>query len=748
MIAERARLFAIAMSLCPLVAFATPATAQQSEHEHTGAAAYRVGAVRVTEAPVLDGVLDDAVWESAALIDQFVQQEPAEGEPATERTEVRVMYDATNLYLGLRAYDSRPDAIIATEMRRDSERLLEEDNFQVILDTFKDSRSAYMFVTSPLGARLDQQVFEEGEGGRSRGGAGNINSNINRDWDGVWHVSSRRTAEGWQAEIAIPVVTLRFPDSDVQEWGINFMRNIRHKNEQVFWAPIPKAYSITRVSLAGTLTEMSALSRGRDLRIKPALIGGGRRVSETGEVDNSWQRDLALDVKYGITAGLNLDVTVNTDFAQAEVDDERVNLTRFALFFPEKREFFLENAGQFNVGTTASLDRAADLFFSRRIGLTETGGRVPILGGARLTGKIGRNNIAIMDLQTDDAFERPGENYLVARYSRDVFGRSKIGAIVVNKEATGGGPEGNHFNRTFAADMTLAPLPNLSINGFLARTATPDVDSDQTGAHLRAAWLSTSWNVYSEFTDLDDNFNAEVGFVPRVGIRTYKIHVERTPRPGRLGIRLMEPMHNTTYTTDQSGRLLSRRLHNMLGTRFENGSYLNVFYNHYFERLDDPFRIQGVEIAPGGYTFGEWNFMFRSNPAARVYYTLGYSPQDFYDGERTDMNASLGVRVNSRLSAESGYTRNDVKLSGGEFTLDVGSLRLDYALSPTMTLRTLTQYNSSTDQWSTSARFNWIYRPGSDIYLVYDDVRRDIPGQIEGFSERQLLLKVTYLLSR
>jgi hypothetical protein len=266
--------------------------------------------------------------------------------------------------------------------------------------------------------------------------------------------------------------------------------------------------------------------------------------------------------------------------------------------------------------------------------------------------------------------------------------------------------------------------------------------------HLRAAWLSQSWNIYAEHTDIGEDFNAEVGFVPRVGIRTTKIHLERNPRPGRYGIRVMEPMHNITYTTDQDGRLLSRRLHFMVGTRFENGAYLNVFYNRWFERLDEPFAVRrGVVIDPGAYHFGEWRFSFSSNPAKRVYGAVTYAPQTFFDGERTDMDGRLGLRLSSKLAAEGSVSRNDVNLPAGEFTADVGSLRIDYALSPRMTLRTLTQYNSSTDQWSTSARFNFIYRPGSDIYLSYDDVRRDLPGLYD-FSERQLILKVTYLLSR
>ena len=265
---------------------------------------------------------------------RFTQQEPSDGEPATERTEVQLLYDANALYIAVHAYDSDPAGVIATEMRRDSPRMLEEDNFQLILDTFRDSRSGYMFVTNPLGAKLEQQVFEEG-GGNARGAA----SNINRDWNGVWSAASQRTSDGWTAEIMIPMVTLRSPDVESQVWGINFMRNIRRKNEQVYWAPIPKPYGLTQVSMAGTMGGMTSLTRGLDLRVKPFVVAGGRRDRSGDAVVRDPLRDVGLDVKYGLGSGLALDVTLNTDFAQAEVDEQQVNLTRFPLFFPGEARF-------------------------------------------------------------------------------------------------------------------------------------------------------------------------------------------------------------------------------------------------------------------------------------------------------------------------------------------------------------------------------------------------------------------------
>ena len=729
---------------------------------------YRVAPVRVENGPQIDGLLDEEVWLRAAVIDEFVQQEPAEGEPATEQTVVRLLYDAQALYIGVEAYDTEPAGVIATEMRRDSLRLLDEDNFQVILDTFHDRRSGYMFVTSPLGAKLEQQIAEEGEGGWR----GRNSNNININWDGVWDVVSHRTSDGWVAEIAIPMVTLRFPKTEEQVWGVNFMRNIRRKNEQVFWAPISKEYTLTRVSLAGTMTGIGAVNRGLDLRMTPYVLAGGRQDRATavvagGGLDGSGFNDYGLDVKYGIASGLNLDLTLNTDFAQVEVDEQQVNLTRFPLFFPEKRDFFLENAGMFNVGAPGSgFGRVADLFFTRRVGLSAGGQPTPIIGGARLTGKVNRHNVAAMNITTGSVGS-PGDNFFVGRYSRDILARSKVGGIVIDKQGFGSGglaPGGAgipHFNRTFAADTTLALHRNLTVTGFIAKTETPDLPTTggERAAYGRATWLSPAFHVYTELADLQDNFNPEVGFVPRVGIRTSKFHGEWNPRPDRWNIRMFDPMWNMTYTTDQNNRLLTRRIHNMIGTYFEDGSSAMFYYNDHFEQLDIPFDIRnaGVTVPAGTYRFGEWVFSYQSDPSRRLYTRTRYSPQTFFDGTRTDIQATVGLRATSRMSAETIFNRSDVDLPWGEFVADLASLRLDLTISPQMTLRSLSQYNSLTGEFSNSIRFNWIYSPGSDIYVAYDEmrlddlfylnphVRRSPWGDIRN---RQIAIKMTYLLSR
>jgi hypothetical protein len=701
-------------------------------------------AVRATQSPRVDGVLDEAAWQSAPVIDRFVQQEPQEGQPASDRTEVRMLYDEGHLYIAIKAFASL--AVTATEMRRDADRLFDEDNFQVILDTFHDSRNGYMFLTTPLGAKLEQQIFDEGEGG-GRG----TTANVNRNWDGVWDAAARINEDGWTAEIEIPFSTVRFTPTDTQVWGVNFQRHIRRKNESVLWAPIPKAYTLTRVSMAGELDGLSGVSRGLDLRLKPFMVAGVRDVRTSRTVrDTDPIRDIGLDARYGVTAGLNMDVTVNTDFAQVEVDEQQVNLTRFGLFYPEKRDFFLENSNFFTMGTGSAFTSAqvqTDLFFSRRIGLSETGTPIPILGGVRLAGKSGRNNIGMLDIQTDDAFGRPGDNFFVGRYSRDVFRRSRVGAIFINKETTGGS---THFNRTIGVDANLAPSANLQINSYLAKTETPGMDGNDMAFYGRIAYRDPKWNLWLNYLDVQDNFNAEAGFVQRTGIRTTKGYFSPTPRPKSGNIKLMEPMYVLTYTTDQTNRLVYRNHHLMLGTTLRDDTFINVFYQSTFDVLDVPFRIlPNVVIPAGEYRMHEWYFTVNSSPGRRIYERVTVSPVQFYDGTRLNVSAAAGLRATSQFSAEVQYNRNDVKMPWGDFLVNLSVLRLDYTFSPRMTIRSLTQYNSLTHEISNNVRFNFIYRPGSDIYVVYNDQSQTgLPVDIFGRKDRQLVVKATYLLQR
>jgi Domain of unknown function (DUF5916)/Carbohydrate family 9 binding domain-like len=723
----------------PAPAAPARAPAVQSSRERPA-----VRAVLTTESPKIDGTLDEAVWQTANVIDTFVQQEPNEGQPASDRTEVRVLYDSGHLYIGVHAYAN--EAVSATEMRRDADRLFDEDNFQVVLDTFHDSRNGYMFLTTPLGAKLEQQIFDEGEGG-GRG----TTANINRNWDGVWDAAARIVDDGWTAEISIPVTSVRFAPSDEQIWGVNFQRHVRRKNEAALWSPVPKAYTLTRVSMAGELQGLRGLNLGWDLKLKPFMVGGAHYLKATRAAsDTEAIHDIGLDARYGVTAGLNLDVTLNTDFAQVEVDEQQVNLTRFGLFYPEKRDFFLENSNFFTMGTGSAFTSAqvqTDLFFSRRIGLSEAGQPIPIIGGGRLAGKSGKNNIGVLDIQTDNYFAKPGDNFLVSRYSRDVFKRSRVGALFINKESVGGS---DHFNRTFGVDANLAPSRNIQVNSYLAKTQTPGKDGKDMAFFGRIAYRDPKWNVWLNYLDVQQNFNAEAGFVQRTGIRTTKAYFSPTPRPKTGNIKLMEPMYVLTYTTDQTNRLVGRQHHLMYGTTLRDDSFINVIYQQTLDVLDTPFRIQPTVVIPvGSYVMNEAMFTYNTSPGRRIYERLTWSPNQFYDGTRQTLTAAAGVRASSRLSAELQFNRNDVKMPWGDFLVNLTTMRVDYTFSPRMTIRSLTQYNTSTHDISNNIRFNFIHRPGSDLYVVYNDLSQTgLPADIFGKKDRQLVVKATYLMQR
>ena len=713
-----------------------------------------IRAVKAEAGPRIDGVLDDAAWQAATPVEDFTQQEPSLGQPATERTEVRIIYDARTIYIGIKAYQA--DGVVATEMRRDADRLFDEDNFQVILDTFKDSRNGYMFLTTPLGAKLEQQIFDEGEGG-GRG----TTSNVNRNWEGVWDAAAKTTDFGWSAEMAIPTNTLRFRPTDEQTWGINFLRHIRRKNELVYWAPIPRAYTLTRVSLAGELRGLQDLSLGWDLKLKPFVVAGPRRreLSATSTT-TSWAKDVGLDARYGVTPSLNLDVTLNTDFAQVEVDEQQVNLTRFGLFFPEKRDFFLEASNFFTMGTGGSFTSTpvqTDLFFSRRIGLSDTGQPVPILGGARLTGKVGKNNVAVLDVQTDSAFGKPGDNFFVSRYSRDVFRRSRVGALFVNKESVDGSA---HFNRTMGLDGNFSLGNNFQINSYLAKTSTSDelcqargqtsCSGNDMAFYGRFAYRDPKWNLWVNYLDVQENFNAEAGFVQRTGIRTTKAYFGPTPRPKKGGIKVMEPMYVLTYTTDQTNRLVNRLHHLMWGVTLRNDTFINVIYQKHMDVLDLPFNIRpNVRIPTGAYNMNEWMFTLNTSPGKRFFQRVAWQPNDFYGGTRQAISYAVGARATSRLSSELQYSRNDVKMPWGDFLVNLTTLRVDYTFAPRMTIRSLTQYNTSTNEVSNNIRFNLIHRPGSDLFVVYNDLRQTgLPADVFAQKDRQLVVKLNYLIQK
>ena len=483
----------LVLSALPALGQSVPAT--EVETEATAAVFPSAVAVAVIgTGPVLDGdVLGDPAWIDVPVATGFIQTQPDEGQPATERTEVRVLFDDDTIYFGFVCYDRDPDGIITSESRRDAS-LNNSDSIQIILDTFRDRQSAFLFGTSPAGQEYDGQVMNEGQGG-------GFGFNVNYNWDGAWVVRTQVSDVGWSAEFGIPFRTISYPNRVEQTWGMNVQRNIRRRNEESYWAPLTRQFNLLRLSQAGTLSGIRVpATAARDLKVIPYVVGTATHSDAEARGDTIGLGDFGTDVKYGITSGLTLDLTYNTDFAQVEVDQQQINLDRFSLFFPEKRPFFLENAGAFTVtnGRQAGQSRArTELFFSRRIGIGRGGREIPILGGARVSGKVSDTvSVGLLNMQTETVGGvAPANNFSVARVRRDLPNRSNIGMLVVNRQATGDLAGTDDHNRTYALDGRWGIGQYGQVSGFVSRTQTPGLDGDDHAYNVVGSYNSEAWRV-------------------------------------------------------------------------------------------------------------------------------------------------------------------------------------------------------------------------------------------------------------
>ena len=705
---------------CLTVAGAWAQTASQDPGQKRS-----IEVLRIESDIVIDGELDEPEWQRAQPADNFIQQEPIMGNPGSERTEVRLLYNDTTLYVGIYCFDSAgAEGIIVTNVRRDVSPF-EGDYFGVLLDTFDDDRNAFVFGTNPRGAKRDGQMAGNGE-------------SSNFDWDAVWHVKSKITDQGWQAEMAIPFRTLRFREGEEQVWGLNLTRKIRRKNEDAHWAPIPRPFRINRVSLAGELTGLSGVRQGRNLYIKPYI---SLPVVRRQQDDVDFLPEPGLDLKYGVTPGLTLDLTVNTDFAQVEADQQQINLTRFSLFFPEKREFFLENAAIFEFGKSArewgASGRDVIAFFTRRIGIDQ-GQLIPILGGARFSGTAGKYRVGLLSMQADDFETTPSTNFSVARVRRDILESSSFGGIFINKQAGGG-----QFNRTFGMDANLK-FNALNISSFFLKTDTGGVNGEDMAGDFSVSWIDQLWDVRTEFTSIQDNFNPEVGFVPRRGIRKSRGALTYKPRPGERipWIREFRPAVAIDYITNQDNGLETRTLEAGLATELQDTGLLRLGVESNFERLDEPFFIRpGQSIPVGDHQFEEFSASYSSDKSRMFSGGLRGSTGSFWDGDRNTYGVDFRFQANYKFRADVSWTHNDIDLPSGAFTTDLVSTRLSYSFSTDLFLNALIQYNSTLQEISSNIRFNFIYKPLSDFFLVYNE-RRSSTGEVR---ERALIAKLTYL---
>jgi hypothetical protein len=672
-------------------------------------------ATRVETAPVIDGNLQDDAWKLAVPIADFIQAEPVEGQPASERTEVRIVYDDNTLYLAVMCYDSEPGGILVLDSRRDSE-LSETDSFQFILDTYRDRQNGFVFGTNPAGIEYDGQVSNEGEGGGNAGGG------FNKNWDGSWQVRTNISDEGWSAEFAIPLRTLRYGSEKPQVWGLNFSRNIRRKRELVYWSPVSRVYNISRLSSAGDLEGLE-LETPRNFKFTPYVLGTALRDYRQPvgvPVRTDYDGDAGFDVKFGVTPSLNLDVTYNTDFAQVEVDEQQINLTRFNLFFPEKRPFFLENAGLFSVGSS----EAIDLFFSRRIGIhSETSELVPILGGTRLSGKAGNFNVGFMNMQTKRVENvTPANNFTVGRVSRELPNRSSIGGIFINRSATGTDATDDDWNRTWGLDGKLGIGRNFTVNGFAARTETPGRTGSESAFDIRGEYQRSAGRAWLEVAKVGKDFNPEVGFLERSNYRHLATGVFRNLRPGIPWLRELRPHASYNGYWDPDGFKETERIHVDTHIDFENGYYISPPIDIETEGLKEPFEIiPGIVVPPGTYRSVIFAPRFNTDQRSPIWFGVDGDIGGFLSGTQKSFALTLAGRRGSKANTSIRWGQNNIDLPEGSFQTNLIQWRVNYSITPLMFAESLVQYNDRINTWSANLRFGWLSRAGTGLFLVYNE---------------------------
>jgi len=720
-----------------------------------------VSAVETLTPITLDGALDEEVWRAAAPAGSFVQAEPQEGQPATEPTDVRLAFDRDALYIGVICHDREASGLIINDIRKDFVAG-DQDSFEVILDTFADRRNGFVFVTNAVGAKSDAQIVNEGR-------------DVNTSWDAVWTVATRITGDGWSAELRIPFKTLRFQRGSDRIWGVNFSRRIRRKNEIDYWSPVPRVYNLYRVGLGGTLNGLPDASQGRNLRLKPWVAANSTRPLNGAAFDTG--SHVGLDAKYGVTPSLTLDVTVKPDFAQAEADEQQVNLTQFSLFFPEKREFFLENSGMFYFGDIPRESRLGNarfappeeemlLFFSRRIGLTDAGEEIPIVAGGRLTGRVGRTGVGAMTIQTErgtglrnvqgDA-SQPGtaqgdpsaDNYTVLRGRRDILGNSDVGAIFLSRRSTGASTD---RNEVVGVDANFRFRTALSINGFLAKSATPQVDGGEMAGKGSIVWNDNFLHTQYSLLSVGDNFRDDIGFIKRRGVRKHFVDFGIRFRPEwwhRFGIRELHPHTRYNIYTDQSNTKVTHTNHVAMAWFFEKGGYLELQWTPRFERIVTPFRIRPDQsFASGSYGWNEYALELETNHSRKVSWSALITAGGFWTGTQKSTKASMIIRPSYHLTLDLALQRNDISLPFPlhDFATDLVTSRIGYAFSTRTFLDTLLQYNTDLKQVSANVRFDLIHRPLSDLFVVYNVQQlTDPPTPVN--TGRGIIVKYTHMLA-
>ena len=696
---------------------------------HAETEVFQAEAYRTYESVEVDGELSESDWQKAIPIHQFTQYEPYEGAQMTEPTEVRILYDDRHIYFGFVCSESEPSKIVANKMRRDA-MLYDNDTVFVLLDTYNDRRSGFFFRVNPLGAKEDVAIMDSGD---SR----------NENWNAVWDSRAKINSDNWTTEIAIPFSQLRFKDEESLTWGLNLGRSIRKNQEEGTWAPVPAAYTYLaryRTTQLGSLTGLSGISQRRNIEFLPYFLPGVARTKEDGIVSVF---DLGGDVKVSVTSNLTADLTVNTDFAQVEADREETNLTRFSLFFPEKRQFFLEGAGLFDFGIPRTSYNAPPpllLFYSRRIGIEE-GHAIPIMAGGKVTGKVGGFGVGLLNVLTDNYSAEPTEsvdavdvdrrNYSVLRIKRDLFTGSSVGMIAVNKQGL------DTHNRAAGVDFIYRPTGDINLRGLWARTFDPSAISGQASpgnsilsnepptANPNALYFGGNWQsslarLNASYTDIGEDFNPEVGYVYRTGSRWLRGEARATPYLNWFIFRRLWTGPEIDFILDSDNQLETRTFiwSTWLELATQGFGGLRIYRN--YENLTDDFEIrEGIIIPRGRYSYNNYNLML--NAQGQVFNgRFGFNIGDFYNGTRRGFDLRFDIRFSGRLNLEPRYEFNRVTLPEGSFDTNIFGGRVIYSFSTDLFAKLFVQWNSDRNLVTTNFLVNYIYQPGSDFYFVFN----------------------------
>ena len=697
-----------------------------------------VRAVRLATPLHIDGQLDELLYTAVPPVSDFLQTEPQPGSPATDKTEVWVTFDDDKVYVSFRCWQD-PERIAANDMRRDV--YSQDDYVDFILDTFHDRRNAADFTIYPSGGRIDGQITDERQ--------------YNRDWNPVWDLAVGRFEGGWTVEAAVPFKSLRYRPGRAQIWGFNVQRYTQWKNEISTLTRLPEALGqmgLFQVSLAATLVGLEAPPASRNLELKPYLVADATSdLVAIPETSNEVAADVGIDVKYGLSQNLTADFTYNTDFAQVEADQQQVDLTRFSLFFPEKRDFFLENQGTFafggaQTGVFATSNDTPILFYSRRIGLQ--GGRaIPIEAGARLTGRTGRYTLGLLDIQAD---EEPlagarSTNFGVVRLKRDILRRSNVGLIYTRRSVA---RDGGGRNDAYGVDGTFAFFQHLTFNTYWAQTRTPGLVGDDTSYRLHMDYNGDRYGVQLERLRVGDHFNPEVGFLRRYDMRRSFGLFRFSPRPAasRL-VRKYSWTGSLAYIENGAGRTETRDGAAEFGIEFHSGDRVQLTYGHTYEFLSQPFDIASdVTLPIGGYDFETVRAVVNLGQQRRISGSFVLEYGDFYSGRKTTIGWGFGrVNVSPHFSLEPSVSMNRVELPEGEFTVELVDMRAIYTMTPRMFVSALLQVNSESNGFATNVRLRWEYRPGSELFVVYNEQRDTLTPGFPGLNNRALIVKITRL---